>query len=514
MKKPLIVLVCTIFMVWWFSLALNYSAEQQSAYNYAYTQKITTVSSIEKANMNGSLTRIAMAKMMSNFAINVLWLQPDTSRNCSFSDVSSSLDAQYNYWVTQACQLWLMWIWNDWNKSNNFNPYGTVTRAQFATAFSRALSSANWDAVREWEPYYKRHLQYLKGKWIIKDVNSPTPYSIEKRWNVMIMMYRCRDENSGTEKNLSIEDWREISYYDNWKLQKVVNFKNGELNWQYVEYYEDGSVKSEWTYKDWELDGYAVRYCEKWKEDMWYYRDGKCITWEWNYENWEYITWWPYKYYYDNWKLRIEWNKNKDWELDWDYVSYYENGQIEQKWQYKNGKKTWKWIEYFENGEVQSKWSYKNGEYDWYWIVYFGDGSIQESTYKDWKLEKSIDKKYYENWRPQAIISRNGDNELDWEWIVYYENGKIEEKWQYKNGKKTWEWIVYYDNGQIEEKWQYKNDKKTWEWIEYYKDGSIASKWSYKDWELDGYWIRYCEKWDTNCISLDWNYKNWEKIWD
>jgi hypothetical protein len=50
----------------------SYTAEQQSAYNYAYDQKITTASSIEKANMDGQLTRIAMAKMISNFAINVL----------------------------------------------------------------------------------------------------------------------------------------------------------------------------------------------------------------------------------------------------------------------------------------------------------------------------------------------------------------------------------------------------------------------------------------------------------
>jgi len=201
MKKCFLVIIFSLLC--WFSFALTYSLEMQNAYNYAYNQKITTISSIEKANLDGQLTRIAMAKMLSNFSINVLWLQPDASINCSFSDVSILLDSQYNYWATQACQLWLMWIWNDWKKSKNFNPYWSVTRAQFATAFSRALSKFNWDVVLGWEPYYKWHLQYLKNKWIINNVSSPAPSSLEKRWNVMIMMYRMSKlKNISNGKNI------------------------------------------------------------------------------------------------------------------------------------------------------------------------------------------------------------------------------------------------------------------------------------------------------------------------
>ena len=208
MKKYLITLISAIFLVRWFSLAIDYSAEQQNAYNYAYSQKITTVSSIEKASMNGSLTRIAMAKMISNFAINVLWLQPNTSIDCSFSDVPSSLDKQYNYGVTQACQLWLMWIWNDWNKTEKFNPNTVVTRAQFGTAFSRALSKASWKAVENWNPYYSTHLEYLQSEWITKSVNEPSPSAVEKRWNVMIMMMRASDlsKNANEEIGINPED--------------------------------------------------------------------------------------------------------------------------------------------------------------------------------------------------------------------------------------------------------------------------------------------------------------------
>ena len=221
MKKSLITLIPAIFLVWWFSLASNYSAEQKDAYNYAYSQKITTVSTIEKASMNGELTRIAMAKLISNFAINVLWLQPNTSIDCSFSDVSSSLDEQYNYGVTQACQLWLMWIWNDWNKTENFDPNTVVTRAQFGTAFSRALSKASWKVAENWNPYYSTHLEYLQSEWIIKSITNPSPSTAEKRWNVMIMMMRASTIERNTVKIEFVEEDNKLEVFSAETLVKL-----------------------------------------------------------------------------------------------------------------------------------------------------------------------------------------------------------------------------------------------------------------------------------------------------
>jgi hypothetical protein len=43
-----------------------------NAYEFAHRMGITTINSIDKANMGGELTRIAMAKMLSQYAINVL----------------------------------------------------------------------------------------------------------------------------------------------------------------------------------------------------------------------------------------------------------------------------------------------------------------------------------------------------------------------------------------------------------------------------------------------------------
>ena len=113
----------------------NYSMEERMAYDYAYKNGITTMNSIQSADMWWWLTRIAMAKMLSNYAINTLWLSPDTSKDCSFADVSTTLDTQYGNWVTKACQLGLMWV-----GIANFYPNGLV-RAEFGTVLSRALNA-------------------------------------------------------------------------------------------------------------------------------------------------------------------------------------------------------------------------------------------------------------------------------------------------------------------------------------------------------------------------------------
>ena len=156
----------------------KYSDEMNKAYQYAYYYGITTKWSIKEADMNWNLTRVAMAKMLSQYAINVLWKQPDKTRQKTFTDVSSKLDTDYDNGVTLAYQLWIMWIWID-----NFRPYDTVTRAEFGTALSRMLFN-----IKDWkDKYYSTHLSKLKQEWII---TNDDPTLKELRWYVMLMLMR------------------------------------------------------------------------------------------------------------------------------------------------------------------------------------------------------------------------------------------------------------------------------------------------------------------------------------
>ena len=163
-------------------LANWYTREMNNAYNFSYDNWITTMKNIDKANMNWNLNRIAMAKMLSQYAINILNKEPDTTKSCNFADVTNNLDRSYDNWVTLACQLWIMGI-----NVKNFRPNDTVTRWEFWTALSRLLYDTDeWKYRWTWK-YYIPHVAKLYREWIINKVN---PTMKEKRWYVMTMLMR------------------------------------------------------------------------------------------------------------------------------------------------------------------------------------------------------------------------------------------------------------------------------------------------------------------------------------
>ena len=158
----------------------QFTEEFQEAYNFAHSKWITTMPTIQSAQMDGKLTRIAMAKMLSYYAINVLWQKPDETRINKFNDISEKLDAQYDNGVTLAYQLWIMWINMPDNK---FRPDDEVTRWEFGTALSRMIYK-----VVDWkDKYYSTHLAKLMEEWIITNDN---PKMKELRGYVMIMLMR------------------------------------------------------------------------------------------------------------------------------------------------------------------------------------------------------------------------------------------------------------------------------------------------------------------------------------
>ena len=183
-----------------YAFAANYSDELQEAYAYAYTNGITTMKSIDAADMYGSLTRVAMAKMIANYATTVLWLEPDTSAKCTFTDVTAALDAQYDNWVTKACQLGLMG-----QNITAFRPNDLVTRAEFGTTLSRALNANSDDlaAMNAADPYYKDHLNFLKAEGIMNQIDNPS--MTEVRGYVMLMMMRA-DEGYTPNEKCSLEE--------------------------------------------------------------------------------------------------------------------------------------------------------------------------------------------------------------------------------------------------------------------------------------------------------------------
>ena len=162
----------------------SYTQEFQQAYEFAKWKWITTMPTINEANMDWKLTRIAMAKMLSQYAMNVLWQKPANIVTPKFNDVTDKQNSDYDDWVSLAYQLWIMWQ----NMPNNkFRPDDEVTRAEFATALSRMLyHTSDWE-YKSTDKYYTNHMKKLVQEKIITNDDAKMK---ELRWYVMIMLMR------------------------------------------------------------------------------------------------------------------------------------------------------------------------------------------------------------------------------------------------------------------------------------------------------------------------------------
>jgi hypothetical protein len=131
----------------------KYGEEILQAFTYAYEMKITTIADIDKANIWGNLTRAQAAKMLSQFAIEVLKKTPDTRQVCTFSDTKTLGDLAPR--TVKACQLGIMG-----QDTTIFRPYASITRAELGTSLSRILFGDTY--ATKGGKYYTQHLQQLQ----------------------------------------------------------------------------------------------------------------------------------------------------------------------------------------------------------------------------------------------------------------------------------------------------------------------------------------------------------------
>lgn len=173
-----------MFFVSLFSISFSvsfgyYSQEEQEAYEFAYQNRITTMPTIEQANMNWEIIRAEIAKMFAN-RVKSLWRTPDISKSCNFNDISSVKWDLYTA-IIESCQLWIMGQW-----ISDFRPFDKITRAEVATAISRIVW---WNTYDWWNPYYLNHIIALMNWWVVDSVDNV--FKNELRWSVMTMLMKA-----------------------------------------------------------------------------------------------------------------------------------------------------------------------------------------------------------------------------------------------------------------------------------------------------------------------------------
>ncbi|HRU50002.1 MAG TPA: hypothetical protein P5155_00705, partial [Candidatus Absconditabacterales bacterium] len=177
----------------------NYPDELKIAYLYAYNYGITTLCPIRESMLDGYLYRNHFAKMISEYAVNVVGKTPNIGKEgCdSFQDIENDTE-ELKYFMKTACELDLMGLRADGKTpKNNFDPHDIVTRAEFGTVFSRLLFGDKYNVQDESLVYkeegywYRDHLAGLKSHGIMTKIDGDRPKYKERRGRVMLMMLRA-----------------------------------------------------------------------------------------------------------------------------------------------------------------------------------------------------------------------------------------------------------------------------------------------------------------------------------
>ena len=161
--------------------------EIQSAYEWAYERDVTTIPSLDDAMPDGVVKRGHLAKMVVNYATNVLWREiPEKIPSyCRWNDRRTDRESEeIKDYAVKSCALWLMWL--DMPK---FLPNMEVTRAQFGTIMSRLLW---WKKYAWWTPYYRKHLNALKENNIMTQIENPEKRLELRQW-VWLMLMRSAE---------------------------------------------------------------------------------------------------------------------------------------------------------------------------------------------------------------------------------------------------------------------------------------------------------------------------------
>jgi hypothetical protein len=154
-----------------------------TAYQFAYAHNITTLAPIEAAMPDGTVIRGHLAKMVVNYALNVLWktLPSKVPASCHRKDGANARESsEMKDYAVKACSLGLMGIDMEY-----FQPYAQVSRAQFWTVLSRLLYGNEYAGGK---PYYANHLQALKEKGILTQIEDPEARVELRQWVRLMLM--------------------------------------------------------------------------------------------------------------------------------------------------------------------------------------------------------------------------------------------------------------------------------------------------------------------------------------
>ncbi len=189
-------------------------------YHRAYSLWITTAPTFEDAHLDGLLYRKVAAKMLSEFALQIVDRIPDMEKICIFNDIGDEIEELQVYMIL-ACQLGIMGVDYYGNPDTLFNPNHFFTRDQLVTTLSRIYFGEQYNILPGEMSFqqrmknffihtfnnitqaislnifyesslnrYTKHMEVIKPLWIMTNY---TPTLKEHRIHVLRILYTLSD---------------------------------------------------------------------------------------------------------------------------------------------------------------------------------------------------------------------------------------------------------------------------------------------------------------------------------
>jgi S-layer homology domain len=156
------------------------SQEFKQSLEFMHAFDMTMYDSVDAYEPTKLLTRQQTAKIVSNFAINVLCRKPNTSLVPWFKDVDGS-DPTLQPYITLSYQLGLM----KWSEDKYFRPFDMITKAELNAILIRLIL---WSYLPEqWSRWHDRYDELSLKLGIMKYNN---PWQKISREYAALMMYR------------------------------------------------------------------------------------------------------------------------------------------------------------------------------------------------------------------------------------------------------------------------------------------------------------------------------------
>ncbi len=169
---------------------IDYQTELQQAYQWAKSVEMTNAETFDAFEPQAQLSRGTAAKLFAIFGERVLGMNPDTAKECNFSDIDGKWYAEY---AVKACQLGLM-------KGNEgrFEGDRELYKSEAVVVLARAVVGEEL----EWNEAIAR----AQELGITNETDVTKLYRPVTKGELTVMMYRAKDiateEEMVTEENI------------------------------------------------------------------------------------------------------------------------------------------------------------------------------------------------------------------------------------------------------------------------------------------------------------------------